>query len=209
MRIRLEFTFLIILSFTAFWLKAGTAFAGSSSMDEVKSQYSQEMGKDWEGASADEKKEFLNILETRRKANNAQYQKRGKLQELKDMSTQKERTPYNVRKSFENEMGISWEDATEEQQEEFQRGYDLMTKKIEQEQRARDRELKNEERKAKLEKSAEKREMMVRDRQKKLAKKQALEEERRKRAEEKRKLRNSKKKRNALVNELKKKMKRD
>src|SRR3990167_8962713 len=209
MKTKPQISFLVFLSVMSVWLITGMAFAGPPAMEEVKSQYMQATGKDWEGASADEKKEFLDILETRRKANSAYHEKGGRLQELKDMSTQKERTPFHIRHAFEKETGIYWEDASQEEQEDFEREYGVLIKKIKREQKSRDREITLEKKEIRLEKNAEKREMMLRDKKKNREKNLELAEERRKRAEEKRKLRNAKKERNALLKELNKKMERE
>ena len=193
MKIRLKSASLIILSSVAFWLITSTVYAGPFSMEEVRSQYQQETGKDWEGASADEKKEFLDILEIRKKANNSSFEKKGRLEELKDAGQQKERAQYNVRQSFENETGISWDDATEEQQERFQTKYDLMMRKIEREENARERKLKFKEDQFRREMAAEKREEIRKEKLKEQERKLELAEERRQRKEEQRRIIDAKK----------------
>ena len=206
MNIKIEFKLLVMFCVTAFLSNLGTVSAGTFSMGEVKSQYRQETGKDWEEATVDEKKEYLNILETRKETNSTHYEKEGRLQELKDMSTQKERTPYDVRKSFENEMGISWENATEEQRLKFQRDYDLLMKENKREERDHARTIRNEGNEVRSEELMEKRENRREEKIKIRERKAELAEDHRKRREERQKIRNAKEKRNALLREIKDKI---
>ena len=204
MKIGLKSASLIILSSVAFWLITSTVYAGPLSMEEVRSQYQQETGKDWEGASADEKKEFLDILETRKKVNGSTFDKGGKLEVLKDAGQQKERAQYNVRQSFENEKGISWDDATVKQQEMYQKEYDLMMRKIEREEKALERKLKFKEDKIRRAMEAEKREEIREERIKAQEKKLELVEERRQRKEEQKRIKDAKRRMKHLQEKKKK-----
>jgi hypothetical protein len=206
MAIKFDLKSIIILSIMACWLGYESVPANASSMSEVKSQYRQETGKDWEEAKTEEKRAFLDILDSRSGPNNTMYETKSNFKILEDMSDRKERTPFHIRKNFENEQGISWEDATEEQQKAFQRDYELLMKKIGREKRDREREIMRKEKEIKNEIRAEKREKMLNENIEKREEQLKLTELRRKRVEERKKLIDAKKKRNPFLKKLQEKM---
>src|SRR3989338_6034372 len=147
MMVKFNFRFMLILCAMALFASSEPVFSGSLPMREIQSQYKEKTGKTWEDATAEEKRVFLNILDPDKDQNSAVYKKKDQLKELKDLSKVKERAPYYIRYNFEKKTGMNWEDATEKEQEKFQKDYETLMKKIQREETARERAISLEEQK--------------------------------------------------------------
>jgi len=136
----------------------GLLYAATKSMDEVRDQFKTDTGKIWEEASSEERQDFM-------------YRLRGrKMKHEREERVKGETVPYFIREGFERHWDMSWDDATEEQQESY----------IERERDKRDQLIAEEQqrRESRIEKEALDRE--------RLAEKKAFLEEKRRIREEKR-----------------------
>jgi len=172
---------------------AGTINVTSASMnmDDLKIKFKEETGKKWSEVTSDERRDFM--YKVRGHEKKAEREKR----------VEGVRTPFYIREGFRKEYKRLWEDATEEEQEEFIEDYKRLKKEWEKEEKERLEE--EEDRLKKIEQEKRKKEMEAkRKKQKKEKKKrEELAELERKRQEEKKRLEDSKRERNKLLKKLK------
>ena len=124
----------LILSFIFFFVFGSIGISHAIlSMDEVRFLFQKELGKPWGEGTAEERKAFIDNVRGREEFQDGKF--KDLLQEREDEAQEGERTnifdgrekvtSFEVRTSFETETGIAWEDATEEEQRDYQKQYKI------------------------------------------------------------------------------------
>lgn len=170
MVLKLQNTILIVSLIFIFLLEVAGVSHASLSMKEVQYLFEKERGSLWEEATSKQQKDFLRDI-----LGGGEYQegkfkhKKRKSNEssgstsLANISKRKEvMAPHNVRSKFEFETGIDWEDATEKEQKEYWKNYELNENVYKNGEKIRSYMIKADEEKRRLEYEMKKQDLKIR-----------------------------------------------
>jgi hypothetical protein len=141
---------IIIIVMVAFMFLAdiATATVDAMSMAQLESLFQQETGRQWQEVDAIQKKDFLRKMKKQEKRKEPLDGKQRQFSKTKNKQYKAGSSPveqtkktgsFAVRTSYENRTGLSWEDATEDEQKQFFRQYETESRR----QQATEEALKN------------------------------------------------------------------
>ncbi|HQP10106.1 MAG TPA: hypothetical protein PKV41_01830 [Candidatus Omnitrophota bacterium] len=189
---------------------------GSPGMEEIKYLFEKEKGVQWEAASSEEKKAFIRDVQGRKEfQETVEYE--GETQKNDEppktlgssilSGEKKEKAPFHIRTAFEQQRGIDWEDAPEQEQESF---WEKFVKREENEKAAEEKRLKEEKRREleiRRQREREEKAIAKKKAQEQKEKEKRLKAEEKKRREEKKKLEKAKKELEKMQKEAERKHK--
>ena len=174
----------------------GTGYAALS-MDEVRYLYEKETGRLWSNATPEEMRVFLADIQGREELKEVvEYKGKSKVDIKEPIAVeattlseqQKEKAPFHVRESYEQQTGQRWEDATEKEQDNFWKGFRRQEAAREREEKAQQRNLEREEAMRRRERLMEEKELARKRKMREMEERKKQKEKERERLEEKRKL---------------------